>query len=45
MKKYNLENIGKIAKMIKEKGKKIGLCHGVFGSELGLPEATKLGTS
>ena len=30
MKKYNLENIGKIAKIIKEKGKKIGLCHGVF---------------
>ena len=30
MKKYNLENVGKTAKIIKEKGKKIGLCHGVF---------------
>tara|TARA_A100001011_G_scaffold400350_1_gene514287 strand:+ start:2538 stop:4052 length:1515 start_codon:yes stop_codon:yes gene_type:complete len=30
MKKYNLENIGKITKALKVKGKKIGLCHGVF---------------
>ena len=30
MKKYNLENLGKIAKIIKKQGKKIGLCHGVF---------------
>ena len=30
MKKYNLENLGKVAKIIKRKGKKIGLCHGVF---------------
>ena len=30
MKKYNLENLGKISKILKGKGKKIGLCHGVF---------------
>jgi len=30
MKKYNLENLGKISKILKEKGKKVGLCHGVF---------------
>lgn len=30
MKKYNLENLGKISKIFKEKGKKVGLCHGVF---------------
>ena len=30
MKKYNLENLGKIANDLKKKGKKIGLCHGVF---------------
>jgi len=30
MKKYNLENLSKIAKKLKSKGKKIGLCHGVF---------------
>ena len=30
MKKYNLENIAKISKKLKLKGKKIGLCHGVF---------------
>jgi rfaE bifunctional protein nucleotidyltransferase chain/domain len=30
MKKYNLENLGKISKILKRKGKKIGLCHGVF---------------
>ena len=30
MKKYNLEKLGKIAKALKAKGKKIGLCHGVF---------------
>jgi len=30
MKKYNLENLGKIAKKLRSKGKKIGLCHGVF---------------
>ncbi len=30
MKKHNLENLGKIANNLKKKGKKIGLCHGVF---------------
>ncbi len=30
MKKYNLQNLGNIAKQIKKKGKTIGLCHGVF---------------
>lgn len=30
MKKYNLESLGKISKSLKLKGKKIGLCHGVF---------------
>ena len=30
MKKYNLENLAKIANKIKREGKKIGLCHGVF---------------
>jgi rfaE bifunctional protein nucleotidyltransferase chain/domain len=30
MKKYNLENLGKISKILKDKGKKVGLCHGVF---------------
>ena len=30
MNKYNLENIAKISKKLKLKGKKIGLCHGVF---------------
>jgi rfaE bifunctional protein nucleotidyltransferase chain/domain len=30
MKRYSLENIGSIAKKLKSKGKKIGLCHGVF---------------
>ena len=30
MKKYNLEDLGKISKILKEKGKKVGLCHGVF---------------
>lgn len=30
MKKYYLENLGKIAKSLKVKGKKVGLCHGVF---------------
>lgn len=30
MKKYNLENLGKISKILKEKGNKVGLCHGVF---------------
>ena len=30
MKKYRLENLNKISKKLKSKGKKIGLCHGVF---------------
>ncbi len=30
MKKYNLENVGKLANKLRNKGKKIGLCHGVF---------------
>ena len=30
MKKYSLENLVFVAKKIKLKGKKIGLCHGVF---------------
>ena len=30
MNKYNLENLNKIVKKLKSKGKKIGLCHGVF---------------
>ena len=30
MKKFNLENLGKLAKKLRLKGKKIGLCHGVF---------------
>tara|TARA_X000000950_G_scaffold289506_1_gene414453 strand:- start:6059 stop:7573 length:1515 start_codon:yes stop_codon:yes gene_type:complete len=30
VKKYNLENLNKISKELKKKGKKIGLCHGVF---------------
>ena len=30
MKKYNLEILGNVAKIIRKKGKKIGLCHGVF---------------
>ncbi len=30
MKKFKLENLSKIAKQLKLKGKKIGLCHGVF---------------
>ena len=30
MKKYNLENLGKLARDLKKNGKKIGLCHGVF---------------
>ena len=30
MKKYNLENIGKLANSHRKKGKLIGLCHGVF---------------
>ena len=30
MKKYRLENLNKISKKLKSRGKKIGLCHGVF---------------
>lgn len=30
MKKFKLENLSKIAKQLRIKGKKIGLCHGVF---------------
>ena len=30
MKKYNIEDLSKIANKLKLKGKKIGLCHGVF---------------
>ena len=30
MKKYNLENLASISQKLRKKGKKIGLCHGVF---------------
>ena len=30
MKKYNLENLASISEKLRKKGKKIGLCHGVF---------------
>ena len=30
MKKYNLENLESISQKLRKKGKKIGLCHGVF---------------
>ena len=48
MTKYNLENLGKISKILKDKGKKVGLCHGVFdvlhaGHISSLVEASQFG--